>query len=46
MNKRVKVDKAKFDGVLRSLLSKSPEPREQIKTKGRRTSKPLIPSKP
>jgi hypothetical protein len=41
-----KVNKEKFDGLLQKLLKSKPEPREKIKTTGRRGSKAPILSKP
>jgi hypothetical protein len=41
----MKVEKEKFDAALAKLLAAKPEPRKQIKTHGRRTSKPIISAK-
>jgi hypothetical protein len=40
-----KVEKAKFDALLTKLLAAKPEPRKQIKTRGRKGSKSPILSK-
>jgi hypothetical protein len=39
---RAVVDKEKFDGALNALLRKSPLPRKEIKTEGKRSSKTPI----
>jgi hypothetical protein len=38
----MRVEKAKFDGALARLLKAKPEPRKQIKTRGRKGSKAPI----
>jgi hypothetical protein len=39
----MKVEKDKFDSLLGKLLKAKPEPRKKIKTKGKRTAKPILP---
>jgi len=45
--KKVIVEKAKFDAVLKKLLEMKPMPMKSLKTGGRKGSKaPIIPPKP
>jgi len=44
--RRMKVEKRKFDKALTKLLRAKPEPRKQIKTRGRRGAKTPILAKP
>jgi hypothetical protein len=38
----MKVEKEKFDALLSKLIKAKPEPRKKIKTKGKRTAKPIL----
>jgi hypothetical protein len=41
----MKVEKQKFDDLLGKLLKAKPEPRKKIKTSGKRSGKPILPTK-
>jgi hypothetical protein len=45
-DKSTHVDKKAFDEVLGKLLRSKPKPKSQIKTKGKRGTKALIPARP